>query len=112
MSTSAKLKNESGVILVTVIIVTMILSVVTIGLMSLSRSQVTTASSVVSTIQAEMLATGLFYQDYQNRIDGNTATLPTSITVGTKNYTVTRTTDTAGSSSQNFANQVQFNITY
>ncbi len=105
-----KRNNESGVILVTVIVLTIVLSIVAIGILSLNVSQVKTASSVVDTVRAEQLATGLFYQDYQRRVDGS-ATIPSSpINIGGKNYTITRATDTT--TGPNGTNQVQFNITY
>lgn len=107
------IKNKSGVILVTVVILTIILSIVTIGIMSLNVSQVKTASSVVDTIKTEQLATGLFYQDYQRRIDGlGETSRPTNIIVGSKIYTITRTTDINGGVNNNNTNQIQFNITY
>lgn len=108
---SKKLSQESGVILVTVVILTIVLSIVAIGVMSLNVSQIKTSSSVVKTIVAEQLATGLFYQDYQRRIDG-TGTRPATVDVGTTRYTVSWSADTAGGANQNNTNQVQFNITY
>ena len=104
------LKNESGVILITVIVLIMILSIVAIGVMSLNVSQIKTASSVVDTIKAEVLATGLFYQDYQRRIDGSGSS-PTSIAIGGKTYNITRSTDTNGTGPNN-TNQLQINISY
>lgn len=112
MKIPSSMKNESGVILVTVIVLTFILAIVAIGIMSLNVSQVKTATSVVDAIKAEQLATGIFYQDYQRRIDGLPAP-PSSqqITIGAKTYTVTRTADiTVGT--PNNTNQIQFNITY
>ncbi len=105
------LKNESGVILVTVIVLVIVLSIVAIGIMSLNVSQIKTASRVVDTIRAEELATGLFYQDYQRRVDG-VGTSPGYVDIGSKRYTVTRASDTIAGNAQNFTNQVQFNITY
>lgn len=111
MKIPPRIKNESGVILVTVVILIIILSIVTIGIMSLNVSQVKTAASVVDTITAEQLATGIFYQDYQRRIDGQ-GTLPSNMIIGKKTYTITRTTDVVTGNSTNNTNQVQFDITY
>lgn len=105
------LSKESGIILVTVIILTIILSIVAIGIMSLNVSQIKTSTSVVKAITAEQLATGLFYQDYQRRIDGN-GTKPTSVVVGSTNYAITWAADSAAGASKNDTNQLQFNITY
>lgn len=104
------LKNESGVILVTVILLIIVLSIVSIGVMSLNVSQIKTATSVVDTVKAEELATGVFYQDYQRRIDG-VGTTPTNIIVGTTTYTITRDTDGNGNG-PNSTNQIRINITY
>jgi hypothetical protein len=110
--TSSSIKNESGVILVTVVVLTIILLIVAIGIMSLNVSQVKTAASVIDTIKAEQLATGIFYQDYQSRVDGQgPSSLPTNIVIGYKTYTITRTTDITTGTPNN-TNQVQFNITY
>ncbi len=107
-----RLKNESGIILVTVIILIMILSIVAIGVLSLNVSQLKTSSSVVDTIKAEQLATGLFYQDYQRRLDG-TGTIPASpITIDGKAYTITRDADTAAGPNYNDTQRVRINITY
>jgi len=103
--------KESGVILVTVVILTIILSIVAIGVMSLNVSQIKTSGSVVKTIVAEQLATGLFYQDYQRRIDA-AGTRPTSVMVGLTNYVVNWSADTAAGAPQNDTNLVRFNITY
>ncbi|MCB9771976.1 MAG: hypothetical protein H6754_05445 [Candidatus Omnitrophica bacterium] len=105
------LKNDSGIILVTVVILVLVLSIVAIGVMGLNVSQVKTASSVVDTIKAEQLATGLLFQDHQRKIDG-TGTTPTSITIGSTTYAINRS-ETAGSgATPNNANQIQFNISY
>lgn len=104
-------KNDSGIILITVVILVLVLSIVAIGVMGLNVSQIKTSSSVVDTIKAEQLATGLLFQDHQRKIDG-TGTTPTSVTIGSTPYTITRT-ETAGSvATPNNANQVQFNISY
>lgn len=100
--------NNRGVVLVTVIIAVIILAVISVGIMSLNVSQVTTGSSVVETIQAEQLATGIFYQDYQRKIDG-TGSTPTSVTVGSKTYSIIRN-ETVCPTCPNAANQVQMTV--
>ncbi len=112
MNIFSRLKNESGVILVTVIILVMVLSIVAIGIMSLNVSQIKTSTSVVQTIQAEQLATGLFYQDYQRRAQGQGTSPSSPITVGTTVYSITRSTDIVAGNNFYNTNQVQINITY
>ncbi len=111
MRTPLSLKNESGVILVTTVILTIVLSIVAIGIMSLNVSQIKTASSVVDTIRAEELATGIFYQDYQRRVDG-VGNSPASISIAGRTYSITRQPDIVAPGAQNFTNQVRFDITY
>ena len=101
--------NESGVILVTVILLTIVLSIVAIGIMSLNVSQVQTASTVVDSVTAEQLATGLFYQNYQQKFDG-VGNTPTNMTIGTKTYTITHSE--TPNSGPNTTNQLQFNLAY
>lgn len=104
--------NESGVILVTVIILTIVLSIVAIGIMSLNISQVKTSTSVVQTVTAEQLATGLFYRDYQAKFD-QVSTPPTGeITIGGRTYSYNRGEVAGGPLTPNNTNQIQFNLTY
>lgn len=107
----SKLKNENGVILVTVILLIIVLSIVAIGVMSLNVSQIKTSSSVVSAIQAEELSTGVFFQDYQRRIEGKPVSATNSYTIGSNTYTITRGAD-GNQNGPNGTNQIQFNITY
>jgi len=108
-----RLHNESGVVLVTVIILTIVLSIVVIGIMSLNISQVTTGRSVVDTVVAEQLATGLFYQNYQQKFEGK-GTTPGTVVLqtpyGQKTYTIQRT-DAPDVNAPNNTNKVQINLT-
>lgn len=108
---SKNIQKESGVILVTVVVLTIILSVVAIGVMSMNVSQIKTSASVVKDITADQLATGLFYQDYQRRVDG-AGTKPTNVLIAGTNYIVTWGADTPGGAPKNDTNQVRFNVTY
>lgn len=110
MRTLTGLTKESGVILVTVVVLIIILSIVAIGIMSLNVSQIKTSASVVDSVVAEQLATGVFYQDYQRRIDG-TGSTPTNEVIGNKTFTISRGADVNGTG-PNSTNQVQINITY
>lgn len=101
--------HERGIILVTVLIITMVLSIVAIGVMSLNVSQVKTGSSVIDAIKAEQLAAGIFYQQYQQRVD-QAGTLPTNIILGDTTYLINRV-ETSGTG-PNATNSVALTITY
>jgi len=60
-------KNESGFILATVVIMTLILSVVILSFMSLGASQSISGQGVVDEIVAEQLAIGEFHRNHQYR---------------------------------------------
>ncbi len=116
MRKASFLNNETGIILVTVIVLTIVLSIVAVGIMSLNVSQIKTSSSVVDTVRAEELATGLFYQDYQRRIDGKDLTYsPSSVIIDSKTYSISRPANdrqTLDPEKMNLTNEVQFTITY
>jgi hypothetical protein len=57
--------NNSGVILVTVLMLTFVLSIVVLGILGLYVSQVKSSQSVVDKIKAEQLAVGTAYRTYQ-----------------------------------------------
>ena len=63
------MKNESGIILATVIIISLVLSLVAVSLMQINVSQFKTGRSVVDSIKAEQLSVGKFYQYQQRRIE-------------------------------------------
>ncbi len=116
MRRNTLLKNESGMILVTVILLVITLSVVAIGIMSLNISQASSSKSVVDSVIAEQLATGLFYQQYQQKFDGGTATLSNTVVIttpdGDRTYTITRGETQGSASTPNSTNQLQINVTY
>lgn len=62
--------NKAGIVLLIVIFVTITLSIVAAGIISLNVSQVTSSRSVVDTIQAEQLAIGAYYQYHQRQMEG------------------------------------------
>jgi len=57
--------NNSGVILITVLMLSFVLSLITLGILATYVSQVKTGQSVVDSIKAEQLAVGLAYREYQ-----------------------------------------------
>ena len=70
------LKNRSGTVLVVVIMLTMMLSIIIIGILSLNVSQVRSSQSVIDELKAEYLAKGFFYQFHQQRAETGAAPLP------------------------------------
>ena len=70
MKITKSLRNNSGIILITVILLTIVLTIVAIGMMSINVSQVTSAQSVIDSIKAEQLATGVFFQRHQLQAEG------------------------------------------
>ncbi len=65
----AILKDQSGFILATVVVMTLILSVVILSFMSLSASQSISGQSVVDEIVAEQFALGEFHRYHQYRFN-------------------------------------------
>ena len=65
-----KLNNNSGVIMVTIILLTIVLSVTALGIMSANISQVKSTQSVIEEIKAEQLASGAFYVYQQHLNEG------------------------------------------
>ena len=90
------LKNESGVVLVTVIVMTLVMMIFAAGILGLNVSQVTVGEREVERIQAQELALGAWWQNYSTLYaggepDGSTFIEP----MDGKNFTVitTKTSD-------------------
>ena len=64
------LDNEKGIILATVIIISMVMSIVAIGLISINASQESTGQTVIDTIKAEQLSVGAFFYYHQLQMEG------------------------------------------
>jgi len=79
--------NESGVILLTVVMISLVLAVVAVGVMSTSVSTVKTGEEVVDAIRVEELAKGIFYQYQQGEISG-IHNIPSTIEIDGKEYSV------------------------
>ena len=62
--------NESGLMLVTVLIMTIIMITLAIGLLGLNVGQVTTSEREVERIQARQLAIGSWWMAYSNLYTG------------------------------------------
>lgn len=79
--------DNSGVVMITVLVLVLVMSVVAIGVLGINISQVSTSSSVVDNIKAEQLAIGAFYQYHQRMLDANGVAPPPEVIDG-KTYTV------------------------
>lgn len=87
-------KNESGVVLVTIIIISMVMAILAIGMLSLNSSQVRSSEQIKRDMIAEMFARMVYWEAQANNLNGlnvvnqvqrviNTTTYTADITVGT-----------------------------
>src|SRR3990167_7411999 len=98
-------QDNSGVIMITVLVLILVMTVVAIGILGVNISQVSTSQSVVDTIRAEQLAIGVFYQYHQQQIDGN-GTSPASEVIDGKKYDITFDEKTSGEVAGGTPNEV------
>ncbi len=101
---------EAGIILLTVIMMIIILSLIVIGFMSTSVSQVKSSQTVIDRLKAEELALGVFYQYHQRLLDNSTATAPASEQLDGKTFTIAAPTQSTGG--LNATNSVTISVTY
>ena len=87
MKINKLLKSESGVILVTVIIITTILLILAYSVMSINSSQSISNLNQVNRIKAEQLAQGAFWVSYMTLITGGSAPSSVTETMDGKSYT-------------------------
>lgn len=87
--------NDSGMIMVTVLLLTVALSILTISILSINVSQVKSGRGVVDSIRARELALGAFYQYHTARTQGlgignslNATTEVMSDDTGSKTYSI------------------------
>jgi hypothetical protein len=105
-------QNEKGVILLTVIMMAILLSMVIIGVMSASVTQVKSSQTIIDHMKAENLAMGEFYRYTQQINDGNFTVPPSTIkTIGDKSYTITYANVTGGTN-PNSTDRLRIQITY
>ena len=70
------MRNNKGILLLTVILLTVILSMVAISVMSVNVSQVKSSQSIVDSIKADQMAMGVFYLCHQQLTEDPTASCP------------------------------------
>ncbi len=85
--------NEQGFMLLTVIVLIMALTVVIIGFMSVSVSQVTSSQSIIDSIKAEEEAKGLIFRYHAARLSNvTTSFVSTSTAISLDEKTLTSST--------------------
>lgn len=83
------LKNESGMVLIMVLLVTIIIMVYSIGIISRGTSQVVSAEDEVDRIKAEQLVIGAYAKTYSDLASGSSAPTSISATLDNKTFLVT-----------------------
>lgn len=83
--------NESGMVMVVVLMVTIIIMVYSIGILSRGASQVISAEDQVDRIKAEQLAVGAYAKTYSDLASGSAMPGSFNATLDNKTYSVTVT---------------------
>ncbi len=99
--------NESGIILLTVVMVSIVLAIIAVAVMSTSVSQVKTGETVVDSIRAEELAKGIFFQYQQGEISGG-HNIPSVVVIDGRQYSVT--VDNLGHSGPNETDEIRVQV--
>ena len=89
------LKNESGMVLIMVLLVTIIIMVYSIGILSRGASQVVSAEDEVDRIKAEQLVIGAYAKTYSDLAAGSSAPASFSATLDNKTFLVSVTSSNA-----------------
>jgi len=119
-----KINNNSGIILLTVIVLSIVLSIISIGIVSIHISHKRSSDSIVKNLNAEQLAISKFMEVQQIQNEGCVAAAQFCTTLGDcstcdysevidvdgKNYTVT-VTETAGTGPLG-TNTIDVSVTY
>ncbi len=92
--------NESGIILLTVIMLVMAMSTLAIGIFGVMGSQGLLGQNQVDKIKAEQLAKGATYLRYMNNVS-NAGTPALKETLDGKDFTITFSTGGVGSGPEN-----------
>ncbi len=80
-------KNNSGVVLITVVIMTVVMMVFAVGMISISTSQTIAGQHQIDRIKAEQLAKGTYWYNYQNLKSTNTPAAMNAVNLDNKTYT-------------------------
>jgi hypothetical protein len=104
--------DESGIIMITVLVLILVMTVVAIGVLGVNISQVSTSESVVDNIKAEQLAIGAFYQYHQQQVEGQSGLSPTTETLDGKTFTIGVTNQGHTVGAPNNTNQIDINVDF
>ena len=87
-----RLRNNSGIVLIAIIIITIVMSILAIGIMTTNVNQALSNQYQVERIRAEELAKGAFWFNFVNLRTSNAAGIPSPsiMTVEGKEYTITQ----------------------
>jgi len=102
--------KESGAILITVSVLSLVMMIIALGIISLSTSQSITNQHQIERIKADQFAEGAWWFKYSGQIVGSGAN-PSSETIDGKTYTITinaPTVDTGPYSTETYSVQVQY----
>ena len=80
-------KNRSGVILVTVLVISLVMAILAIGILSLNVTQVMTGEDVSRSMVAEYFGRMLLWMVYSNNISGQPISTSASETIDGTVYT-------------------------
>ena len=107
------LSNEQGVIFVTVLILSVVLSLILVGVVGLLTSQTKSGQDVVDQIRSEQLAQGMFYRYQQGELAGATVPASGTVVMGSKGYTFSIVNNgNFGGSTPAEADQIAVTINY
>ena len=91
-----RLQNKSGIVLVAIIVVTLVMSILAIGIMSTNLNQAFSSKTQVDRIRAEELAKGAFWFNFTSLRDLGTSAVPPTETIDGITYTFNRTSTGVG----------------
>lgn len=84
-------KNRSGIILVSVLVISLVMAIIAVGILSLNVSQVMTGEEVTRSIVAEYFGRMLLWMIYYNNLSGRPISGSATQTVDGTVYTATIT---------------------
>lgn len=94
-------KNESGMVLIIVLMVTIIIMVYAIGILTRGSSQVISAEDQIDHIKAEQLAIGAYAKAYSDLASGGSLPGAFNLTMDNKIYSVSVTSAATGPNNTN-----------
>ncbi len=106
------IQSNSGVILLTVIMMVIVLSLVTLSFFGSSVSQVKSSQSVIDDMKAEQLTMGEFFRYHQRCLQGSSCPTPVPSPVNLDDKTFTYQAPAVTASPLNNTNQVTFQVSY